>query len=573
MRPIRLGLILLFALIVVEASAQEKDLLLKPSARIQQELETIQGGKARNLWAVIVGVNKYEDPKIRSLRYAVADAEAIQGIISDRRRMPYRNVVSMVYTDTSGKKPTQRNILRGFIPIKNQAGPDDTVLFFFSGHGVQVNGVSYLLPCDAEADMIEHTAIALEDINRELMQVKAARQVVILDACHSGGVFISEGKFTTKGIELKKRTRSVKSVKLATQIMAEAEGRIVLSSSKSGEVSYEYPEKGQGVFTYYLVEGLKGKADSDDNGYITVSEAYKYVYQSVLQWSKRHNRRQTPTREAKVSGEVVLTIIPDIYLASSSSSGQPSPQQTAPNPLFETEVKIAPYDGAEMVLIPAGKFVMGSSPGEGREDEVPQHEVYLDDFYIDLHEVTNAQYRLFVEATGHPEPPFWDDERFNKPDQPVVGVSWFDAHEYAKWVGRRLPTEAEWEKAARGIDRRIYPWGNEWTAEGKAMSAPQPVGSNKLDVSPYGIVDMAGNVSEWVADFYSKDYYRSSVSWVNPLGPTVTGFIKLKVIRGASWKEFSSKTARCANRGHNIPSMKFNFVGFRLAMDKKAAGP
>jgi len=211
---------------------------------------------------------------------------------------------------------------------------------------------------------------------------------------------------------------------------------------------------------------------------------------------------------------------------------------------------------------------MGSIPGEGDEDEIPQHEVYLDDFYIDFHEVTNAQYKMFIEATGHPEPPFWHDERFNKPNQPVVGVSWFDAHEYAKWVGRRLPTEAEWEKAARGTDRRIYPWGNEWTAEGKVVSAPRPINSNKLDVSPYGVVDMAGNVSEWVADFYSKEYYRSAASWRNPLGPMVTGFVKLKVIRGASWKDFSSKTARCADRKHNIPSMKLNFVGFRLAKDK-----
>ena len=561
--------------ILLSASAQQmKDLNIvrvKPSDSIQQEAGRIQGGEFGNLWAIVVGVNRYQDPKIRPLRFAVADAEAIQEVLSSRKRMPHKDVILMLYTDNSEKKPTQRNIFKGFAFVREHALKEDTLFFFFSGHGVEVNGRSYLLPCDADTEIIDRTAISLRDINEELSRTKAARQVVILDACHSGGALITTSSFTTKGVNIKisnssEEPRATKLARFALQTIANAEGRIVLSSSKAGEVSYEYPEKGYGVFTYYLVEGLKGKADEDGNGYITVSEAYRFVYNSVLRWSREHKRRQTPSMEAKTSGEVVLTINPDVYLAAASTTAGSS-QQPIPNPIHKTDVKIAPYDGMEMVLIPAGKFIMGSTPGEGDEDEIPQHEVYLDDFYIDFHEVTNAQYKMFIEATGHPEPPFWHDERFNKPDQPVVGVSWFDAHEYAKWVGRRLPTEAEWEKAARGTDRRIYPWGNEWTADGKVVG-PRPVNTNKLDVSPYGVVDMAGNVSEWVADFYSKEYYRSAVNWRNPLGPMVTGFVKLKVIRGASWKDFSPKTARCADRKHNIPSMKLNFVGFRLAKDK-----
>jgi len=578
MRPVKIWSIpIILALIILPASAQQmkKDLAIvrvKPSSSIQQEAGRIQGGEFGNLWAIVVGVNRYRDPKIRPLRFAVADAEAIQDVFSSRKRMPHRDVIPMLYTDNSEKKPTQRNIFKGFAFVREHARREDTVLFFFSGHGVEVNGRSYLLPCDVDTEIIDRTAISLGDINEELARTKAARQVVILDACHSGGPLITGNSFTAKGVDIgianpKEEQRTAKLARLALQAIANAEGRIVLSSSKAGEVSYEYPEKGHGVFTYYLVKGLKGEADQDSNGYITVSEAYRYVYNSVVRWSREHKRRQTPSMEAKTSGEVVLTINPDVYLAAASIPGGSS-QQSVPNPIHKTEVRIAPYDGMEMVLIPAGKFIMGSMPGEGDEDEIPQHEVYLDDFYIDFHEVTNAQYKMFIEATGHPEPPFWHDERFNKPDQPVVGVSWFDAHEYAKWVGRRLPTEAEWEKAARGTDRRIYPWGNEWTAEGKVVSAPRSINSNKLDVSPYGVVDMAGNVSEWVADFYSKEYYRSAVNWRNPLGPMVTGFVKLKVIRGASWKDFSPKTARCADRKHNIPSMKLNFVGFRLAKDK-----
>lgn len=528
------------------AGEAQKDLLLKPSSRIQEGLAQLQGGEAGDLWAVIVGVNRYEDPAIRPLRFSVADAEEIYSIISDRRRMPYRNVYVMIYTDETDKKPTRTNIFIGLTLARKQAKPQDTFLFFFSGHGIEEEGMSYLLPCDANTEALAYTAISLQDLSRELSLMKAKRQVVILDACHSGGPLI------TKGVEATPR--------IATNLISSAEGRVVLSSSKADEVSYEYPEKGNGVFTYFLAEGLRGKADANMDGFVTVTEAYNYVLTEVRKWGLKTGHVQTPTMEVKSAGVIVLTLNPDITAAI------PSPPKP-PEGRISTEVIIAPYDGAEMVLIPGGKFVMGSAPGEGEEDEMPQHEVYLDPFYIDVHEVTNAQYRLFVEATGHPEPPFWKDDRFNKPDQPVVGVSWYDAREYAKWVGRRLPTEAEWEKAARGTDRRIYPWGNEWVAEGKAVSAPLPVGSNEFDVSPYGVVDMAGNVAEWVADLYKEDYYRSQAVWVNPLGPMIAGLIKLRVIRGASWKDFSPQTARCANRSFNMPNMRFPFVGFRLAMD------
>jgi iron(II)-dependent oxidoreductase len=323
------------------------------------------------------------------------------------------------------------------------------------------------------------------------------------------------------------------------------------------EVSYEYKEKKQGVFTYFLVEGLQGKADQDGNGYVTVDESYIYVYQQVRGWASERKYNQTPHRETRAAGEIVLTITPEVFQSGSDVK-----------PVTRTEVKIAAYDGAEMVLIPAGNFVMGSAPGEGDDDESPQHEVYLDGYYIDLHEVTNAQYKLFLDATGHPKPTFWDNPEFNHPNQPVVGVSWFDAQEYAKWVGRRLPTEAEWEKAARGNDRRTHVFGSKWLLPDQLPSATLPVGSSEQDISSYGVVDMGGNVAEWVSDFYGRRYYGSRAEWSNPTGPESSGFMKLKVIRGASWQDYSEEKSRCANRNHNMPSMRFNTLGFRLAMDE-----
>ena len=233
----------------------------------------------------------------------------------------------------------------------------------------------------------------------------------------------------------------------------------------------------------------------------------------------------------------------------------------------------------DMALIPAGPFQMGAAPQE-QEDTLsfgwrgpirnriqslvehsgPQHTVHLDAFYIDTHEVTNQAYRAFVEATGHRAPTFWDDaRRLADAAQPVVGVSWYDAQAYCTWRGKRLPTEAEWEKAARGADGRYYPWGNAWdgkrlhTAEaiaGRALDSfatwttwqrtmrvgvdaarPAEVGSYPRGVSPYGVHDMAGNVWEWVADWYDPDFYHSSPD-ANPSGPD-TG--EVKVLRGGGW--------------------------------------
>ena len=187
---------------------------------------------------------------------------------------------------------------------------------------------------------------------------------------------------------------------------------------------------------------------------------------------------------------------------------------------------------ADVVYIQAGNFIMGSD--NGRDDERPQKLVYLDGFEIDRFEVTNLQYWLFLQATERKVPQYWSENiyRTGQADCPVVGVSWEDANAYCQWAGKRLPTEAEWEKACRGVDGRIYPWGDAWDLEranvfvsekstGSAiawesawqylretLSGPeklglQPVGSYGSGASPYGVMDLVGNTSEWVSDWYN----------------------------------------------------------------------
>ncbi len=226
-------------------------------------------------------------------------------------------------------------------------------------------------------------------------------------------------------------------------------------------------------------------------------------------------------------------------------------------------------DNALMVLIPAGEFQMGS---ENSENEMPVHTVYLDDFYMDVHEVTNAQYQEFLNATGHELPEYWDDPRFNAPDQPVVGVTWYDAVAYCQWAGKRLPTEAEWEKAARGgLVGYKYPWGDTLTRDNANY-----VGTGGTDIwndtSPvrsfapngYGLFDMIGNVYEWCLDYYDYNYYYISPSY-NPMGPEEGN---TRVLRGGScYDGYLSDYLRVASRFNYYPETTNGIIGFRCVMD------
>ena len=227
----------------------------------------------------------------------------------------------------------------------------------------------------------------------------------------------------------------------------------------------------------------------------------------------------------------------------------------------QKEEKVLP----EMVLIPGGEFRMGSDT-EGNDN--PEHKVYVDSFYMDRYEVTNARYAAFCKETGRELPEFWGVEEFHCgpafPDHPVVGVTWTDAGAYAEWCGKRLPTEAEWEHAARGgLPGSKYPYGD--TIEpSRANYHPSegtvPVGSYRPN--GYGLYDMAGNVVEWVADYYDEDYYKTSPH-KNPEGPEQGTF---RVIRGGGWH--SGPFCNTVHFRNGLPGRWVDFnVGFRCVRD------
>ncbi len=263
-----------------------------------------------------------------------------------------------------------------------------------------------------------------------------------------------------------------------------------------------------------------------------------------------------------------------------------------------------------MLLIPAGEFTMGSAEGtDGLPDEHPERRVYIGAFLLDRLEVTNRAYAAFVQATGHrapansnPSATLWEHERPLAAilDHPVVNVSWDDAVAYCLWLGKRLPTEAEWEKAARGTDARRYPWGKDWDiakansasywagrtidfqsgadwdafwlkGDGARLSKEKgikgevltlPVGSFPEGVSPYGALDMAGNAAEWVADWFDPNYYRNA-PLSDPPGPARGA---IKSMRGGSWLK-PAVSLRTSDRDWGTMDSRPSGTSFRCAKD------
>jgi sulfatase modifying factor 1 len=224
----------------------------------------------------------------------------------------------------------------------------------------------------------------------------------------------------------------------------------------------------------------------------------------------------------------------------------------------------------EVVVIPAGSFLMGC--GQGQENERPVHRVWIDAFAISRFPVTNREYKASVEDGAVSAPPFWSEPIFRQPDQPVVGVTWHEALAYCAWLSKRggqvcrLPTEAEWERAARGVlEGALYPWGDDppwnrpYLGYDTETGGPQRVGANAPN--GFGLYDMSEGVHEWCSDYFAYDYYRHAPER-NPQGPA-SG--QRRASRGGSWRH-RVKFSRCAARSSLPPDFKYADYGFRVVM-------
>ncbi len=279
---------------------------------------------------------------------------------------------------------------------------------------------------------------------------------------------------------------------------------------------------------------------------------------------------ETPTEVSPTLTEIPPTATPIPTATDIPPSNTPEPTATPQPTVLPDEIEDSHL--VPMVLVPAGDFIMGAD--DDQVAAMPAHTVYLDAYYIDVFEVSQTRYKECLEAGGC-ELTAGTGELLNRPvwdEHPMMDITWYDAQEYCEWRGGSLPTEAQWEKAARGTDQRRFPWGDEpitceraRTGECGWMTAP--VGSHPEGASPYGVNDMAGNAWEFVFDWYDKDYYQVSPS-ENPTGPDYeTGW---KSERGGAWFYETINDGSLFTsiwRNHAKPTWHFTYVGFRCVIN------
>ena len=619
-------------------------------------------------WALLIGINQYQDTRIPRLRYAVNDVRAMEQVLQG---LGFQTITLL------NAQATKRGIEAAFEKLSDLA-KDDRLVIFFSGHGetgrlAKGSEEGFLVPYDTNRDRLVQTGIPMRDIDRLGERLPPKHILFVLDACHAGFAFVG--------------FRDIEPEQKGDAYYAAATAKPVVQVLTAGETGQKAAERdGQGIFTRWLVHGLRGVADRDGDGIITANELAAWLEPQVTRDSRGLQKpvfgrlfgegqflfelpgrqvasvpapasagplvREEVRREigalalsAKLPGvEVwlggdrigetrtgVALVVENLTAGSYRIRAQKNGYKTwerdirvVANQRAEVTIDLDPLalapvikseDGAEMVLVPAGEFWMGSTAEEVaqavaqckrggtpelrcnqiHQRDLTRRRVYLDAFYLDRYEVTDARFERFVQATRHQttaeragDGGVW--RRINgktqsgtvqgaawrtpngpgtsaAADHPVVQVSWEDAQAYCRWAGTRLPTEAEWEKAARGPDGRRYPWGNTWERDRARFDdnrgvfrkeTTAPVGSYPAGASPYGILDLAGNVWEWVQDWYGP--YDSS-ALRNPTGPSSGEW---HVLRGGAWFN-DARNLRSVHRSIGPPPRRDDGLGFRCA--------
>jgi len=608
---------------------------------------------------VIVGIYTYDSPQISSLRAAVSDARAFSNALVQHAGAR-ENDVKVLTSDQEvySSRPTKANIVKLLKWAQRIIGVDDTLIFYFAGHGVNRWNKSYILPVDADTtdtDLAALTSLALEDLRNLLAGIHCAHQIIIMDCCRNDP---EQGRGDETNAASSQLVRDVQVLGQTGHAQAGAKSSTVLFSCREGERAYERPDGRHGVFTHFLLEGLGGAAARA--GEVTLADLCGYVERHVPAYISnepgfRAGLKQTPWHKSEGSGRVLLarvsastpTVVqPIATTAALQVRGTPAgaevyvdgqkrgvlpcgvtfdlgalkekqvevivqkdgykstggtvtlrrgktvpwnvklvalaapPSATQPHPVpsgkpwerpgSRVGEEITGPHGGKLVWVPAGRFRMGSTSediqyavkelgvkAEVLDNEQPANNVEMDGFWIGKCEVTNEQYVSFLNAASAREIGKWLDmedqnchievsggryrAKSGWEQHPVVMVTWYGAQVYCEHYGLSLPTEAQWEYAARGPESRVYPWGDEWD-KSKCCSQDNrgkdgrtfPVGSFPQGASWCGALDLAGNVWEWCADWYQEDYYKSALSR-NPPGPS-SG--RERVLRGGSWCDF-----------------------------------
>ncbi|MCB1581553.1 MAG: SUMF1/EgtB/PvdO family nonheme iron enzyme [Xanthomonadales bacterium] len=588
--------------------------------------------KQGRIYALLIGIDQYKQAW-NTLRYAEKDIAGLYNVLTQEGRVPTQHVKRLL-----GREATQENVLEALDELRKRAKKDDTVLLMFAGHGEERNQQSYLILHDTHPERLRSTGLHPSQLS---MGWKTKRLVVMLDACHSG-ISLQGTRGHSKG---------------ANEEHFAGVGRVVLSSSRQYQKSYEEETLGHGLFSYALMEALRGKADVDHDGVVTIYEAYKYAYRRLRELTQLYRKpSQEPFINMQMSGEIPLsypekregdpplgaadtnkgtlllsseldqihvfvdgtyktyllssapkriTLHPGFHLVEFKKRGYTTKQEKirleVGKPLF-FNVSLEPEAGSRKVFslgsttfamrwIPQGRFLMGTPPQEeGRQtnEPLPRQVTISRGFWMMETEVTERQYKaLFGLAKA--------EQSLCGLDCPIQEHSWHKAAlfanrasemsglercftckngtcrgipNYLSCLGWRLPTEAEWEYAARAGSAKKYTTGDEITCEqarygtfsgdcdGTHMTLP--VGS--YSANDFYLYDMHGNVWEWVEDCYHSDYYGA------PKKGTVWKGSEdcRRVLRGGSWF-VNADNLRSAYRLYNAPSVRIYSLGFRVA--------
>ena len=509
---------------------------------------------------MLIGINEYLDPAIPRLQYCVSDARLMARCLTEKCGYASERILLMTDDQTELRlQPLRQNIRAQLESWFKKAGGGDTLLVFFSCHGFLIEGKGYLAPQNCQHDRLEESALSTRELADLLQACAARKKVLILDCCHAG---------TTRNVE--RVGPSSEELGMAFRL---SKGMLTLASCSKDQRSHEWHARQQGLFTYFMAEGLSGAADYDHNGLIDSDEIYRYTMEKVPQAAQRElNGVQTPVRII----EDAVGVFPLAWITPSM------PGERITNSL-----------GMELQWIPAGRFTMGSPDGEDArdEDEGPQHGVrIIRPFYLGVHEVTQEQYRRVMgsnpshfSTTG---PCMQAVAGVNTGRFPVEGVSWEEAQRFCRELSRtadearaqrryRLPAEAEWEYACRAGTTAAFSCGDSlqstranfngglpygFVDRGLCLERPAVVGSYRPN--PWGLFDMHGNVWEWCEDWHAADYYDRSPP-EDPRGPDSGS---LAVVRGGAWNETGAACRSAERFGFPITAAAAN-VGFRVLCD------
>jgi formylglycine-generating enzyme required for sulfatase activity len=564
---------------------------------------TIEAMRSEKRVALVIGNGAYRSAPLRN---PVNDARGMAQVL----REAGFEVLLVENQDLKGLKTA-------IVEFGDRLAPGGIGLFYYAGHGLQVRGKSYLIPTDAQIKserFVDVEAVDLTSVVAQMEEAKTRLNLVILDACRDNP-FRSVWRSATRGLaevvapagtliayatapgslasdgegansiytgELLKAMRlpslKVEEVfkRVRQEVARRTNGQQVPweSSSLIGDFMFVLPQAAmKGGSDEVMKKGgtappIAFVPERPATGFL-ILEGRPAGTRILLDGRDMGTVTDRPLRLEASAGVHTIRFEASGY---TPREGRVEVRANIEQPVqFELERLIEALragtiqrrgkDNAEMIYIPAGTFTMGDTHGDGDSDEKPTHQVTLTAFWLDRTEVTNAQFARFIQA-GNTARGDWRQYAGGKDQHPVVNVTWNDAVAYCRWADKRLPTEAEWEYAARGTDNRKYPWGSTWEDSRARFSgnrggeATAPVGSYPSGASPFGVLDMAGNVWEWVSSLYKPYPYSASDDRedLNANG--------LRVFRGGSWGG-DPWVLRSAVRSGVVPAGRFFNVGFR----------